>query len=447
MMSLDRVMSRAVQPISQNRPAENKTRTCIIHSCPVPEKSDSAQIDPVLKLRDHTGASDVDHASLSEQHTKEAQELCAEIKEKISAIATDENNSAVPSIGAGLTLAPNKTAPAVEKFPLSIIAQSVIAAYSAFTSFIGPNADPQERIVFSAISAVSAAMRSLFPIVKEALTTLQDSHPILAVISLALAAVHVAISSIATLIATRNFPPALSGNNETSESESKLNDLEDSFKLFLEKISKKLDALRKNGLVGTLGAVREWLMLSSAVVSLLNVLPIVIKTVAPIISAPIAAIVGGSINLVSAIVELAQGVKEYISLGEDLKSLKADLNQAQADKCSADEIAKLNAKIENKENELSASKVRIGKALVGIFTSVASIALGVLAIAVSISVPVLPAILTSISVLSVVVYVVVSIAVKLKQLPEKAEAKQTPSSPGYTSDTEDSLSDEGAVIV
>ena len=197
--------------------------------------------------------------------------------------------------------------------------------------------------------------------------------------------------------------------------------------LFLDEIGEKLNALQKLGLVGALGAVREWLMLSSAVVSLLAILPVVIKTIAPIISIPIAAIGAGAINLVAAIIELVQGVTEYISLGIDLKRLKdSEAVMKKMENYSQDELDKLIAKIKNKENELIASRVRIGKALCGIALSTASIVAGVFMITASVSVPVLPAILASLSVLTVAIYIVVTIAVRMDRLQEEAALESPP---------------------
>ena len=431
MISSLRLEFGTVRQVSPNTIAEDKAGSGSANPSPVSipavptNKSSEPNNANILNLSVQSG--DVDHPRVDKEDTEKVENLFAGFKEKISTVGNDKNTPFVKSVNADLKSSPNEGAPTVGKFPFSVIVKSIHEAYSAFSSFIGPNGDQLERIAFSAISAISAGLRSLFPIVKEALTTLQDSHPVLAVISLTLATVHVAISLIATLIATRNFPTDLFETNETSVSENQPNDLKESLNLFLDEIGEKLNALQKLGLVGALGAVREWLMLSSAVVSLLAILPVVIKTIAPIISIPIAAIGAGAVNLVAAIIELVQGVTEYISLGIDLKKLKdSEAVMKNMGNYSQDELDKLIAKIKNKENELIASRVRIGKALCGIALSTASIVAGVFMITASVSVPVLPAILASLSVLTVAIYIVVTIAVRMNRLQEEAALESPP---------------------
>ena len=223
MISSLRLEFGTVRQVSPNTIAEDKAGSGSANPSPVSipavptNKSPEPKNANILNLNVQSGA--VDHPRVEKEDTEKNDNLFARFKEKISTVGNDKNTPFVKSVNAALKSSPNEGAPAVEKFPFSVIVKSIHEAYSAFSSFIGPNGDQLERIAFSAISAISAGLRSLFPIVKEALTTLQDSHPVLAVISLTLATVHVAISLIATLIATRNFPTALFGTDETSESE------------------------------------------------------------------------------------------------------------------------------------------------------------------------------------------------------------------------------------
>ena len=420
MTSLDLVNSRIFQSESPNSFTEEKEASSNKNFCPVanPTKSTDNPLNTNNEVISGFASQshDTDILNPDPQVDGEAKKLLAEIKGEIENLGNKKNNFGLQSVASGLSTVPSKAVSTDGKFPLSPIAQSI---KEAFTKFFGNDGNHPARIFFSIITAVSAGMRSVFPVVKEALMELKG-HDAFALCAIVLAACHVIISVIWTAIATFNFPSAPAGINGMSERENKLDSLGNAFTLFLEQISAKVHAFAGQGLLGALGAIREWLMLSSAVVSFLNALPVLIATIAPIMSLPIAAIVGGSINLVASILELLQGIKEFASLGEELQCLRRDLNNIDGSSPAAK--AKLLAEIKNKENEQTASKVRIVKALIGIATSVASIVLGVLAIAASISVPGLPVILTSISMCCLLVYLVVAIAVRLNRLQKVSEA-------------------------
>jgi hypothetical protein len=151
------------------------------------------------------------------------------------------------------------------------------------------------------------------------------------------------------------------------------------------------------------------------VVGFLSVLPLLVKTVGTIISAPIAAIVGGSITLAASIFEFVQGFKERDLLREELQMLtkKAGDNPTAVEK----------AAIQEKTRALLASNIRIGKSIIGILTSVASIVLGALTLAASIALPYLPAVLTTISLLGLVVYLSVTTALREMRKQEEAALK------------------------
>jgi hypothetical protein len=354
------------------------------------------------------GTNAVNQTSFPENVIQNLQESFAGFFGNLSNLGRDDKSSTPPSIVAGLTCGLISLIPNFGQYTLSIMTQSVHKAYAGLAFFIGPNGDQIARNVFSGIALASAAVRTVFPMVKEVLLGVQDPNIKLVstVISFALAAGHLLVSTIALAIATNNLPALVSKDGETGESKSNVEKIKEAINHFFDDVEKKLDKLNEKGLVGWLGVVREWLLTSAAVVGFLSALPLLVKTVGTIVSAPAALIIGGSISLVAGIVEFVQGYKEYRLLSRELKELKLKKEKL----LGADELLKLQAAIEEKEGALLASKVRIGKGAICIVTSIASIVLGVLAITASISVPFLPAVMTAISVLTVVVYVSISIA-------------------------------------
>jgi hypothetical protein len=357
---------------------------------------------------------DINQPSLPDNNPQDLQESFAGFFGNLSNLGRDEKSLTSLSIAEGLTCGLISLIPAVGQYAFSVMAQSVHKAYADLATFFGPNGDQIARKVFSGIVLVSAAVRTVFPMIKEALSSIEDPNIkfVSTVISFALAASHLLISTIAVAIATNNLPALISKNGEAVELKNNVEKIKEAIDYFFDSVEIKLDELSEKGLVGWLGVVREWLMTSAAVIGLISVLPLLVKTVGTIISAPAALIIGGSINLIAGIVELVQGCKEYRLLDRELKELKelqaSELKDGKLP--DSDELLERQAAIEAKEGALLASKVRIGKGVIGIVTSIASIVLGVLVIAVSINVPFLPAVITAISLLTVVAYVSVSIA-------------------------------------
>ena len=319
----------------------------------------------------------------------------------VSTIGGNESNAAIP---AAPVCDPVSTISATGEFAISPMTKAIRDAFSSFASFFGPDANQASRIVFTGFVIASAALRALFPLVKEALANVPDGGLKLAftIVSFSLAAIHLLISTLTTVIATNNTPAILCASNDEAVSKSMLEKLADGLVWLFSKAEDTLVELSQQGLVTWLGTLREWLLTSAAVIGFIAVLPLLIKTVATIISAPVAAIVGGSISLAASILEAVQGSKERNLLGEELKILK--------EKAGDSPTAEQAAAIDEKTRALLASNIRFAKGLVGILTSVASIVLGTLAIAASIAVPCLPAVLTAISLLSVVVYAAITFA-------------------------------------
>lgn len=340
----------------------------------------------------------------------------------VSTIGGNENNAAIPTTPA---CNPVSTIFATGQFAVSPMTKAI---RDAFASFFGPDANQAARIVFTGFVIASAALRAMFPMVKEALANVPDGGLKLAftIVSFSLAAIHLLISTVTTVIVTNNAPALFCESNDEVDSKSILEKLGEGLVSLFSKAEDKLLELSQQGLVAWLGTAREWLLTSAAVIGFLAVLPLLIKTVTTIISAPIAAIVGGSITLAASVLEAVQGSKEGKLLGEELQILE--------EKAGDSPTAEQAAAIDEKTRALLASNIRFAKGILGIFTSVASIVLGTLALAASISLPLLPAVLTAISLLSVVVYVSITFAFR-DMRKQEIQALES---------TEDSVSDNAA---
>lgn len=340
-------------------------------------------------------------------------ESFANFRSDVSAIGGNGSNAAIPATP---VCNPISTVSATGEFAISPMTKAI---RDAFASFFGPDATQASRIVFTGFVIASAALRALFPLVKEALANVPDGGLKLAftIVSFSLAAIHLLISTLTTVIATNNTPALLCANNDGANSNSLLEKLGEGLVWLFSKAEDKFLELSQQGLVTWLGTAREWLLTSAAVIGFIAVLPLLIKTVTTIISAPIAAIVGGSITLAASILEAVQGSKERNLLGEELKILK--------EKAGESPTCEQAAAIDEKTRALLASNIRFAKGLVGIVTSVASIVLGTLAIAASIAVPCLPAVLTAISLLSVVVYAAITFAFRDMRKQEMHDLKST----------------------
>jgi hypothetical protein len=425
---------------SVNTEVNESTQVGSANTSPVKIVTNS-NVDDVLPIIESSfdqqpGTNDVNRPSLPDNNTQHLQESFAGFFGNLSSLGKDEKSSIVPSIVASMTCG---LFPTVGQFAFSVMAQSIQKACASLASFIGPDKDQIARTVFSKIVLASAAMRTVFSVVKGALLSSHDPtiRFVATVISFALAACHLLISTVALVIGTNNLPALISKNGEAVEFKSNVEKIKEAINYFFDAAEKKLDELNEKGLVGWLGVVREWLMTSSAVIGFLSVLPLLVKTVGTILSAPAALIIGGSINLVAGIVEVAQGYKEYRLLNRELKELK-ELRESELKNGKlpdSDELLELQAAIGAKEDALLTSKVRIGKGVIGIVTSIGSIVLGVLAIAASINVPFLPALIAAISVFTVVVYILVSdtLTEMRKQAASGPDSNRAPStySPRY----------------
>jgi hypothetical protein len=332
----------------------------------------------------------------------------------IAALGENEDSPPPPAI---VACDPIGAISAFGQAAVSVMAQSVSMACASLAAFFGPDANQVSRMVFSGFVLASATVRAVLPIVKDALMNVPDPAVQFAVtvVSFSLAALHLLLSTVATVIATNNLPALFSRNNLDPDGKSNVENFGEALNSLFRKVEDKLAELSQKGLVGWLGLVREWLLTSAAVVGFLSVLPLLVKTVGTIISAPIAAIVGGSITLAASIFEFVQGFKERDLLREELQMLtkKAGDNPTAVEK----------AAIQEKTRALLASNIRIGKSIIGILTSVASIVLGALTLAASIALPYLPAVLTTISLLGLVVYLSVTTALREMRKQEEAALK------------------------
>lgn len=375
-----------------------------------------------------------DQKSLNGNNVKILEDEFAGFHGNVSTIGGNENNSLPTAIPTNAACDPISTISEAGQFAVTVIAKSIREAFAPLALFFGPDANQAARIVFSWVGLISAAARTVFPLVREALLSIRDPkiQAVVTLISFILATGHLLISTVATLIATNNLPTLFPKAGEDANSKSNIEKIKEAIDYFFDEIEEKLVALNEKGLIGWLGVVREWLMTSSAVVGFLAVLPFVVKTVGTIISAPIAAIVGGSINLVAGIVELSQGIKEYRVLKTELSDLEK-LQKEEVELSALGEASEQEKAMDEKRLAITASEIRIGKGVISILTSVASIVLGALAIAASISVPVLPAVITAISLSSVVIYAAVTIALReIKKWDAVAQQSDTKSVPALT---------------
>lgn len=394
-------------------------------------------LPPIEPLSSHQlGTNRVEQTSLPDDIINNQRTSFAGFFVNISTLGKDKISSTPPSVFACLTCGLISLIPNVGHFGFSVMAQAIDKAYGGLASFVGPDKDQLARTVFSKIVLASAAMRTVFSVVKGALLSSHDPHIrfVATIISFALAAGHLLISIVALVIGTNNLPALISKNGEAVEFKSNVEKIKEAINYFFDAAEKKLDELNEKGLAGWLGVVREWLMTSSAVIGLLSVLPLLVKTVGTILSAPAALIIGGSINLVAGIVEVAQGYKEYRLLNRELKELKVLLeSELKKGKLpDSGELLELQAAIGAKEDALVISKVRIGKGLIGIATSIGSIVLGVLAIIASINLPFLPALIAAISVFTVVVYILVSDTLTEMRKQAASVPDLNPSSSNYS---------------
>ena len=267
------------------------------------------------------------------------------------------------------------------------------------------------RTVFSGFSIFSAGIRSALPMLGEMVRQAKNPEEIfiVAVASAVMASVYLATSAISTLLAGHH---AILNSPTTAEMAAKVlrerggvkssaPNFSEIAEASLEKISRMLKTWKKNVSANFLALAKEVLLLGGAAVSCFAAL----AKFAPVLAVPFVSIISGSISLVANVLETAQGIVERSRLNSELKELRQRLE-------GGDNSPELNKQIQNLERLLDLSMIRIIKGGLNILLSIGSIVLGVLPLLMSFSMPILPAILGTVSLASVVVLGIAGLVVR-----------------------------------
>lgn len=273
------------------------------------------------------------------------------------------------------------------------------------------SADEVARTVFSGFCIISAGIRSALPLLAE--MAREAKHPeeifIVSVASAVMASVHLATSAISTLLASHH---AILNSPSTAQMARKVlaernrkglgqNGPLEHARASLKKINSMLETWKKNVSANFYALGKEVSMFAGAVVSCFSAL----AKFAPVLAVPFVSIISGSVSLIANVLETAQGVVEHSRISGELKQLRQLVKDG---KKSSD----LDEKIQNMERLLHLSKIRIMKGGLNILISVGSIVLGVLPLVISFSMPILPAILSTVSLASVVILGIAGLVVR-----------------------------------
>lgn len=199
----------------------------------------------------------------------------------------------------------------------------------------------------------------------------------------------------------------------------------------LEKIDRMLTKWKANSWANLLSLGKEFLLFSGAAISAVSAL----SKFAPVLTVPFVSIITGSISLIANVAELAQGIVEYRSQKAKLEELNSKTNPG----------AETQKEIEKLENQLKLSKVRIAKGALNVLISAANIVFGTLALFASFSMPIVPTILTAVSLTTVLILSVTSLVVRKANNATAAENTQPGAnlhSTDQDTDTNETESDE-----
>lgn len=275
------------------------------------------------------------------------------------------------------------------------------------------NSSPDEvaRTIFSGFCIVSAGIRSALPMLAEMARQAKNPEEIfiVSIASAVMASVYLATSAISTLLAGHN---AILNSPTTAEMAKKVRDERDSVdpnvknlsevaQASLKKIGNMLKAWRKNVSSNFLALAKEVMLFAGAAISCFSAL----AKFAPVLAVPFVSIISGSVSLVINVLETAQGIVDHSRINGELKQLRQRIE-------NGENPTELNSQIKNLERQLHLSKVRIMKGGLNILLSIGSIVLGVLPLVMSFSMPILPAILATLSLASVVVLGVAGLVVR-----------------------------------
>ena len=273
------------------------------------------------------------------------------------------------------------------------------------------SADEVARTVFSGFCIVSAGIRSALPLLAEMAQEAKNPEEIfiVSVASAVMASVYLATSAVSTLLAGHS---AILNSPTTAQMARKVlierdgvnleqNDFLRNAEASLKKISSMLKTWKKNVSANFYALAKEALMFAGAVVSCFSAL----ARFAPVLAVPFVSIISGSVSLVVNVFETAQGIVEHSRINSELKTLRELVENGK-------NSPELDGKIKNMERLLHLSRIRIMKGGLNILLSVGSIILGVLPLVTSFAMPILPAILATVSMASVVVLGVAGLVVR-----------------------------------
>ncbi|HEX8886579.1 MAG TPA: hypothetical protein VF797_18995 [Noviherbaspirillum sp.] len=277
------------------------------------------------------------------------------------------------------------------------------------------------RTIFSGICIASTAIRTALPIALQAATAAQslDEIVIFSVAAAVMASVYLVTSSISVYLAGHDAilsspSTAAIAKEVRKEVNSLPNEISEDFSKAaqesLKKIGRMLTAWKANTSANLLSLGKEFLLFGGAAISAVSAL----SKFAPVLTVPFVSIITGSISLIANLAEMAQGIVEYRSQKAKLEELNSRNDHGPDTQI---EIKKL-------ENQLKLSKIRIAKGALNVLISVANIVFGTLTVLTSFSMPVVPAILTAVSLTTVLVLSVAGLVVRKVNAGTAAENTQ-----------------------
>lgn len=334
----------------------------------------------------------------------------------LSNFGATNHSSFAPSVFAGMSNIAGGVAPCISA-GIGIVRTICARLASIFQS----SSEEVARTTFSGICIASTAIRTALPIAFEAVKAAQSLKEILifSIAAAVMASVYLVTSSISVLLAGHH---AILNSRSTAAmakevrkeagrlpceiSEGFSNAAQESLK----KISRMLTAWTANTSASLLSVGKEFFLFVGAAISAVSAL----SKFAPVLTVPFVSIISGSISLIANVAEMAQGIVEYRSQKAKLEGLISRTDYA----------PETQLEIEKLENQLKLSKVRIAKGALNVLISVANVVFGTLTVLTSFSLPIVPAILTAVSLTTVLILSIASLVVRKANNAATAEGRQ-----------------------
>jgi hypothetical protein len=355
----------------------------------------------------------------------------------LTSFGTENHGNSVPSVAAGMVNIVGGVAPGI-RTGIGIVRAICAQLASIFQS----TSEEIARTVFSGICIVSTAIRTALPIAMEMAKAAQNKEEIFifSVAAAVMASVYLVTSSISVLLAGHhailNSPGTAAMARDVRKEADSLSketskDFSKAAQESLEKIGRMLTEWKANTSANLLSLGKEFLLFGGAAISAVSTL----SKFAPVLTVPFVSIITGSISLIANLAEMAQGIVEYRSQKAKLEELNGRANHG----------PETQMKIEKLENQLKLSKIRIFKGALNVLISVANIVFGTLTLLTSFSMPIVPAILTAVSLTTVLVLSVAGLVVRKVNTGTAAENPQSGAhlhSADRDTDTNETESDE-----